>query len=810
MVFPILRDCLILNSFFIGIVASKREFKNYKEITMKVIAISSPAGSGKTWFIKNYLKGLPFKTLFLTTTRNSASQYPKEMRVQTINKAIGWNGEDKEGKDGEIIHSWSMAELYSIPTKKQRVAEIIVIDEAFFWSQQAIGEVIRIYNKALALILIGDPKQFLPIPDDKERNIPDPIRMADKHYFLDCQHRMDYNLYSFTNKIRDGIIDIKILKSLFKKVDKRRHLLAYTNKEILEWNKVENWDCTIPGTLLKAHRTKREYTDGGRPYNKRCPSKKEWLDKTIYKVKNSDGYIWILQGPSNEEITVTYIDIKDYFQIGQGLTFHSVQGSTIDDGLTINVGGWLDLNVSPDTFSRALYVALTRCKSLNDICITDISTGRGIPQRTVEESIIAICNNICPIFSRLPEYDYRATTQEDLYNVLLKYLRELKEEWDQEKSGDVTSTLSNPGVSLISITQSSYRHPEFFLKVKDLNSLREALGLDILSIPTIRKLRNIGYNEMEIVDYIKQTGKSKKLELPCQTDRMYSALKRVVKESGISEPSTNNTDYSFWEKNLQYFTKTEKGSYYNPSGNYVCKNPLKNHLGSYYHTNEDIISLNNFVFEFDDIKIDEKIYPISFDKQWLLWEKNRGKVHSVVFSGNESLHFWIRINNGPTTVEEYHKIVEYINKNWFEGLACPSMRAPTQLMRAPGRERENGIKQLLVINEMNTIEFDYSLIKEPEIIKPTVTYYKSYVSPSPEWHDKVNANALSFMNGDQSKGRHSRLRSAVPSWIIHGWTLDEIMVVLVPYNSNSKDQKDFCSYGQKIYNEWVRKNGQYL
>jgi hypothetical protein len=764
---------------------------------MKVIAISAQAGSGKTFFIKNYLKDLPFRTLFLTTTRNSASQYPKEMKVQTINKAIGWNGEDKENKNGEIVHSWSKYELFEIKAKKQRVAEIIVIDEAFYWSQLAISEVKRIFNKALAIILIGDPKQFLPIPIDGD-GISDPIWNVDKHYSLDTQYRMDYNLYNFTNKIRMGIVDIEILKSLFKTVDKRRHLLAYTNKEIEEWNK-NGWDWTIPGTFLKAHRSKKVFNSTGNYLrSERCSSKKEWSDKTIYKVVSSDGYIWILKGPNNEELSVNFNDIRDYFQCGQGLTFHSVQGSTIDDGLTINIGGWLDLNSNPDTFTRSMYVALTRCRSLNDICITDISTGREGPQRTIEESIEAIVKNIIPIESKLPEYDYVVSSQEDLYIELTKYLRELKEEWDQEKSSE-SKSISKLALTLFDLTGYTLRAPEFHLKVSELNSIRKDRGLDILSRNTIKGLRNIGYNEMEIVDYKKQTGKATKLKLPSPTDRMLSSFKRIIRETGDIIPTVNK-DYSFWESNLQYFSKGEKGSYYDPNGNYVCKNTLNNHLGTYYHTNNDLISLNNFVFEFDDIEIEGIKYPISFDKQWLLWEKNRDKIHSVVFSGNESLHFWIRIKNSPTNVEDYHKIVEYINTNCFEGLACSSMKAPTQLMRAPGRYRENGIEQLLVVNEMNCIEFDYSLLPKELPMKLLYIPYKKTYSNSPDWKEKVNENALSFMNGDQSEGRHKRLPSAVGSWKAHNWTLEEIMLVMEQFNNNSKDQKDFCSYAVKLYN----------
>ncbi|GHV76875.1 hypothetical protein AGMMS49942_16960 [Spirochaetia bacterium] len=750
---------------------------------MKTIVISAPAGSGKSYFIKNYLTTLPQTKIILTTTKNAASQYPSSMKVKTINKALKWYGEDKIDKDGNVIHKWDMEELQKIKPKSRKVPEVVIVDEAFFWNQQAINELKRIYQKANFLILIGDPQQFRPVGNGI------PIYECDYHFYLNDQHRMDYSLTTFCNNLKEGIVDRDTLKSFFKPVDKRRHYLSFTNKEVTDWNK--DFDWSIPGTLLMAHRTKKRLDGKGRWIgNIRCDNNRLWIDKALYKVVEADRYITVLLGPDDEKITVTNDDLEDYFSCSQGLTTHSTQGSTIEDGLTINVGGWIDRNFDNDSFTRSLYVAFSRCHSLNDFCLVDTTTnfkdfdGNVIPQRTIDETIDAIIERVIPIRSFLPKPDYTANSQADLFLKAMAVLEKRETRFRSSRFSDLTDAL--------------IMAPLNSLKRDDLNRCRVTRGLKKLSPHTIINLRKSGFTDFEIV-YYNQTGKKKKIALPNKTERMENAFRMVLTETKQPFPEGNN-DLSLWNGCKAFWNIPEikdgeniiqHGNHrQDDNANFITKNPLKETIDGFFHENALLLSMNNFCFEFDDIPIHQ---------QWLLWSKNRSKIHSVVFSGSKSMHFWIKLNNGPTNIDDYHKVVEYINRHWFNSLACSSCKAPSQLMRRPNYSREDGTPQLLMVNEMNTIDFDYDLLPKPIPVIPPPVKPKKITTPAPDWKSKINDNAKSFIENDQSPGRHKRLPSAIGSFKAHGYTLEEVIAIMETYNRNSKDDSDFCSYTMKLW-----------
>jgi hypothetical protein len=140
----------------------------------------------------------------------------------------------------------------------------------------------------------------------------------------------------------------------------------------------------------------------------------------------------------------------------------------------------------------------------------------------------------------------------------------------------------------------------------------------------------------------------------------------------------------------------------NDNGQFVCKNLLTDQKNG--HSNKNLSSMKNFVFEFDDLSMEEQLN---------LYEKNKKVIYRVVHSGNRSLHFWIRVENCPNDVDTYHKISDYLNEVLFDNKSCKSYKSPSQLMRKPDGVRDNGNIQKVLYNKRNMIEVDYSKLEKP-------------------------------------------------------------------------------------------------
>jgi hypothetical protein len=181
---------------------------------------------------------------------------------------------------------------------------------------------------------------------------------------------------------------------------------------------------------------------------------------------------------------------------------------------------------------------------------------------------------------------------------------------------------------------------------------------------------------------------------------------------------------------------------------FIPKNPCINHSQS------TLTSFNNFVFEFDDLTLDEQLKLI---------KKHRKLIYRVIFSGNKSYHVWFRVNNAPQSVKEYESLAKQLNQLLFDNKACKSCINPAQLMRAPNEvNKETGNLQEVIMNKRNIIEvnLEYSNDNETQNIDSNNQSYNNeveyYFNLCKNDHNKTNGGRGELILAKAFKQLHEK------------------------------------------------------
>lgn len=167
------------------------------------------------------------------------------------------------------------------------------------------------------------------------------------------------------------------------------------------------------------------------------------------------------------------------------------------------------------------------------------------------------------------------------------------------------------------------------------------------------------------------------------------------------------------------------------------------------HSNEDVNSYHNFVFEFDELTIEE---------QQNLIRKHRKLIYRTIFSGNKSYHVWLRVKNAPDNADDYRKMARHLNYVLFDGKACQSCISPAGLMRAPTET------QPIYTNKRNIIIVDMPKEEEKqcEIIETQDNAVQYYFEMAKDDHD----------GSDGGRGQLI-LRKAKSQKIKRGWSNEQ-------------------------------------
>jgi hypothetical protein len=198
---------------------------------------------------------------------------------------------------------------------------------------------------------------------------------------------------------------------------------------------------------------------------------------------------------------------------------------------------------------------------------------------------------------------------------------------------------------------------------------------------------------------------------------------------------------------------------------------------------ENVYTMKNFLFEFDSIPL---------DTQKKLLKKNIGIVSMAVFSGSKSIHFIIQVKDIPDNDNEYRYLWNLMNEKYFMKQADTQCNDYTRLSRSPNAVRDNGVRQMLILNELKPIDLKwrplYNRINELDLMK------KDYRNSMPinRTGKKLTYEAECVLNGDYPKGeRDMIIKKGLPWLFYNGYTLDEILTKNNNKRSNPASIKNF-------------------
>jgi len=180
---------------------------------------------------------------------------------------------------------------------------------------------------------------------------------------------------------------------------------------------------------------------------------------------------------------------------------------------------------------------------------------------------------------------------------------------------------------------------------------------------------------------------------------------------------------------------------------------------------DNIAVMKNFLFESDTM-------PIEDQKQLL--KKNKGVISMATFSGNKSIHFIIQVLDMPTTIDEYHYVWNELRNKYFPH-ADAQCNDCIRLSRTPGAVRDNGKKQVLILNTLQPIELNwrplFNKINELKIM--SMDYRKTIPITRKEF---LTYEGQCVLNGEYPKGeRDEIIRIGLPFLFYNGYKLEEIL-----------------------------------
>jgi hypothetical protein len=406
----------------------------------------------------------------------------------------------------------------------------------------------------------------------------------------------------------------------------------------------------------------------------------------IWKIIRNDNGIYKLESQTIDRNEYLYISTLDYrfFEKSDSVNIHKIQGDT----LKCNVHYLYDSHVD---WLRTLYVTSSRVKNEQQLTFFD-GYSDFVSHRLTETKGVELKSRFNPDWTG---------NNEDLIKIV-------------ETELDVLDSLDN--VTLQGNVDTLYNISTFYKKVTPIEFFLFGLGT-----PNKNITNNIDSTLVTVNFNLTSSTSNEKLKLKRCRDKIDKELLELTSFDYTSNGTTEIND----------------------NGQFVCKNLLINPKDG--HSNKNLSSMKNFVFEFDDLSIEEQLK---------LYEKNKKMIYRVIHSGNKSLHFWIRVENCPNDVEIYHQISDYLNETLFDKKSCKSYKSPSQLMRKPNGVRDNGNIQKVIYNKRNIIEVDYLHLnneKEVEPVKQSDNSSNSSFDNSVEYYFNMIKNDHNGKNGGRGE-----------------------------------------------------------
>jgi len=181
---------------------------------------------------------------------------------------------------------------------------------------------------------------------------------------------------------------------------------------------------------------------------------------------------------------------------------------------------------------------------------------------------------------------------------------------------------------------------------------------------------------------------------------------------------------------------------------------------------ENISTYGNFLFEFDELPLEE---------QKTLLRKQKDIVSMATYSGGKSIHLIVRVADMPTTKAEYRYVWELLRGGYFP-LADRHCNDCLRLSRTGNATRDNGKRQILILNELQPLDMNwrplYGRVKAMEVMK--MDYIKSI--PTTRTGTQPTYEAECVLGGEYPGGeRDGILRNGLPWLFRNGFTLEEAL-----------------------------------
>jgi len=736
---------------------------------MNTIIINGSAGTGKSTLIKEILKKYNtakrgYHVRAGSTTWVSASIF---------NGKSFWNRLRLQPLIEDQPSSKSIFNAKPKPKSKMP----IIIDEASMLSQEYLNELERIFPNA-PILLFGDWNQMHPVEGT-------PIDITKYPTItLGVNHRSkDTRLLALLDDIlnnRWGKVN-QIIEQ--KKADERKGIMAcFTNRAVKQWNREIKW---VNGELVIFSKTKyMDEEDVLLPYNikrekeglppkSKIPvtcSNKELQNNYMFRIKDRKNFI--LENEITEELTTLSPEDRRFFDAASSLTIHRLQGQTIKDQVTVNLADMKLFCWDPDQYKRLLYVACSRATSLDNLHFYGTLN---IPSRAPIYNISASTLDSFEVINQINEVGLKKWID----NIILEFKNK-----DDPEFATPTEILAKGTCARI---EEKMANRESLLQVsKRLNipytTLKRKIknGSIILKDPEVEP--EAKPEEKPAVPAVKTEKPKKSRVKVSQKDTVWTPQKPVQDQLG-------GTPVVVLKKNDGQFAHIVANSSHKDSWNLETINKIDPTSGT--TGDNKVLSMQNFLFEIDDLTLDRQLEII----QPLIDE---GIVNRVVFSGNKSYHCRITVGNMTITSKEQYKLIwHYLNSLCFHGCADSQCAHPSRTTRAPGRHRNRwesnaNAKQSWIYLSQSKVDIDPDDLERFELcsvmIIPTIPVKYTTNNTS-----KISMLGRALLNGDENtleggNGWVSNMCKAAINLKYNGYALSEILQLGESLAHNDNDR----------------------
>lgn len=238
------------------------------------------------------------------------------------------------------------------------------------------------------------------------------------------------------------------------------------------------------------------------------------------------------------------------------------------------------------------------------------------------------------------------------------------------------------------------KHKGYKYNTRDFNAMLDDLVEGGYLVQIDQNSYEIKTNTDAIVDFLKSTASTKRFTY----EEVYQKLESMMDLSFLPDDNDgdglNEETHSFVSYDLH---KPNPNGEFEVLNEFISEEPTPGHKTP---RSQDNCKLNRFLYEFDDMPLEE---------QKNLIDTQKDKLYRVVYSGNKSYHSIVSVKRPPQTREQYKWLWGYIAKHLgFLDYADPACNDNSRLTRKPGVVRKDKKKeQTLIYDDKNILDIDW-------------------------------------------------------------------------------------------------------